>query len=542
MEGALKNPIQSHRQPFFESHIKTLQSGDISSSHAKAIGDSGGGDIAAQQAEWYRQAADFVKAVENGYQMTPEEQQRYPEMLTEMNWIYNQLWDGANRAPSSNGPPMVGGEDQDPITNEFGGELGPDGNFTYDMVQTNIGFTGKDTRNDVFGTQNTLSFDQPSAKASFEMTMDHGVQVLKVIVTTSKGKAVYYYDAHTSPEFALTVSMADPTKVSGLENLPADLKSKIKVEKFDPNKKPEEDDAQSTATGQPVEGKENEWYYKAEDINQTIDFHPKAGENETHYVVGNSTISLDLDASADVTGGSFNVNGSTYDYKIVVTNADKSTDTFYVKKPFNTHINAVEGTVSFDGTPADGTTVPDEFSENITLNVGDGVSGGNGGPDSVDAQQIIDDFISTAGLDNEDQLIAAFQAAGYTDFEKIDDVKKAIEKGDFPPKDPDQKLINLLASLDTDLKDAIEDVTKTATDNAGKDDLDSKVQEKMQDALDRLQELLQKLYPKSIVEVSNVTGPTFGSVAVGTLTIKNADGTSYSHQATLDPSSGDLII
>lgn len=322
---------------------------------------------------WLEGAAAYYNAVQSGEIERPDPN-TWNEFLNQRQWAQSQAY---GTTGTDWGDPMMdtGGDyysDQGPSqeaqVNAYGGEQGPKGSWNYDMIETNLGFTGDGSRNDIYGTQNTQNFEQPSAQVSFEITTDHGVQVLKQIVTTAKGTAVYFYDNYASPDFALAVNMADPTKVTGLDSLPADLQAKLKVEKYDPNKKPEEVINQSSVTGKAVEGEENAFYYEAETADQTIDFRLKAGENETHYTVGNSNISFPVSSTADVSEGPFEVNGSTYDFKTVVTHADGSTDTIYTKKPFTVNVNTVESYTTFDGVVPEDRKVPEAFEETFTLN------------------------------------------------------------------------------------------------------------------------------------------------------------------------------
>lgn len=339
--------------------------------HSKSLGGN------SELADWLDQAGAYYKSVMSGETKKPDPQ-AWGEFLNEMSWAKSQAYGAGNTF----GDPMSSDGMDAPAqssTNDFGGELGPQGNWTYDLTKTDIPFTGDKSRNDIFGSDNTVNLEQPSAKTSFEMTQDQGVPVLKVVVTTAKGSAVYYYDNYASPDFKLGVNMADISKVSGLDTLPADLKAKITLAKFDPSKKSTIVAPQSNVSGTPVDGEKNAFYYEVESADQTIDFHPKAGENETHYAVGNSTISLPVSSKAAVTSGAFKVNGDTYDFKVVVKHKDGSTDTFYTKKPFTNHINAVQGYVTFDGVaPTDG-AVPDTYKDVFSLNG----SGSTSGTDST---------------------------------------------------------------------------------------------------------------------------------------------------------------
>lgn len=350
--------IQSLSRPDYS--FKAYHAAQPASTHSKALGSN------PALLGWLEDARTYYNDVMSGVNPMPDSA-AWNEFLNQKQWAEMTAFGGSGGDDLGLDMGYDPEEDQGPTINGYDGVRGPNG-WNYDTVQTHIGFTGDNTRNDVYGTDNTLSFDQPSAKNSFEITTDHGVQVLKVVTTTSTGTMVTYYDSWESADFKLNVLMADESKVSGLDSLPEELRNKIEVEKFDPNKKPEEVIQQSSLSGQAVEGEENAYYYEVESVDQSVDFRLKAGDNETHYVVGNSNISLPVSSHADVSEGPFEVNGDSYDYKIEVTHKDGSTDTIYTKKPFTVNVNAVEGYTTFNGAAVADDTVPESFQEIFTLN------------------------------------------------------------------------------------------------------------------------------------------------------------------------------
>jgi len=481
-------------------------------------------------AQWLEEANAYYNAVQSGQIKIPAEQQAaYVEFLNQRQWAMGSMYGGNAGAW---GDPGMGGAAPQQQVNPYGGELGPDGNWNYDVVSTKLGFTGDNSRNDIFGTDNQINLDQPSAKVVCEETMDKGVSVLKVTVTTSKGTAVYFYENYQDPSFKLAISVPNLDNVTGEEN----FAGKIEAKKFDPTQANKPDSPQSTMVGEPVEGQENSFYYEVESVDQTVDFHPKGGEvDESHYVYGNSTISTPVSSTVHVSKGAFpGPNGESYGYKVEVTHKDGKKDTYFLKDAFSCHINALNVTWDVDGVAGNDTVdagkVPDAVKEIFTTSTGktDEAAG------SSDAQAIIDGFMQTSGLNNEDQLIAAFKAAGYS-YDTVEDIKEAIDKAEFPPKTPDSKLVNLLVSLDEGLQDAIKETFDTVNQYAGKPEYDSKVKPKMQKAMDRLEELLKELYPKSIVDMGEATGQQGFRAAGGSFTIKNSDGTSSTHQIYMDP-------
>jgi hypothetical protein len=327
-------------------------------------------------------AKAYYDAVMSG-QMQPDSQQAWSEFVSEYQWANGQLFGqgGGNWDPNAQGAGGPGGNGgpQAGQTNEFGGEMGPDGNYIYDTPggKTQIGFTGDQTRNDIYGDDNQLILDMPSAKVTYEETQDHGQPVLKVIVTTSHGTAAYYYSDYKSPGFKLDIQTLHPdTQVTG------PTITGVTSEKYDPVKASQPPTPQSSVEGSPVDGEPTSTYYEAASIDQTIDFHPTAsgsGTSETHYVVGNSTISLPISSTADVENkGPYKVGeGGPFDYKVTVTHKDGSTDIIYFKKPFTSAINGVEGSITFNGTAPTGSTVPSGF-DGITLNTGGASTGATG--------------------------------------------------------------------------------------------------------------------------------------------------------------------
>jgi len=303
-------------------------------SNSKALG--GQADPALVQ--WFQDALAYKNAVEAG-QATPPDPVAYQEFLKQIDWAKQQLF--SNTAGSGNNwDPMAGesgGEPQPGAGNDFGGELGPDGNWSYDHVSTHIGFTGDNTRNDVFGTDNTLNLDMPSAKVTCETTTDQGVEVLKVTVTTAQGTAVYYYDNFRDPDFKLKINVPNEEQVTGAES----FADSIEVAKF------ETSDPDAPAEGpEPSSNKEDNWYVYDGRVGEQMEFNPTAGEDEIHEVYGDLGINTLTSDHVNLTKG---IPGDAKGFKIVVKHEDGSTDTFYVHEGFHMNINAVPQNVSFDG-------------------------------------------------------------------------------------------------------------------------------------------------------------------------------------------------
>lgn len=347
---------------------------------------------------WWEQANEYYTDVKNGKAEKPSEPE-WQEFLNQMNWADQTLH------PYGGNPDAAYMDDegnygdygnQGPVINEFGGKEGPNkGSFNYDMVSTHIGFTGDNTRNDIFGTDNSIDLDTPSAQVTTEITQDHGVSVLKVIVKTSDGTAVYYYDDYTNPDFKLDINIPNINKVTGLTGLPAELQAKIHAKKFDPNAKPEEQVPESSVPGKPVDGQPNTYYYEGT-AGQVIDFTPVgSGPNGVTKI-------FDIDSDANISlknGDHVNVTlapaGSDYDFDMTITHKDGSKHVIHMNKPFKTNLNATKEFVTFDlnnDGVADGEAgkVPTELKDYLTLNsTGEAEEGaplteGDTAPDSVE--------------------------------------------------------------------------------------------------------------------------------------------------------------
>jgi hypothetical protein len=355
MTDISNNPrIGQTTTPQYIEHGKSYGTGKPAAK-AEGTGDQGGGDLRS----WYNDAKTFFDSVQNGtHQLTPEEQQGWQEFCQEYQWANGQLfgqggggWDpnaqGAG-GPGGNGGPQGG-------TNEFGGEMGPDGNYMYDTPggKTQIGFTGDNTRNDIYGDDNQLILDMPSAKVTYEETQDHGQPVLKVIVTTSHGTAAYYYSDYKSPNFKLDIQTLDPSKITG------PTITGVSTHTYDPVKASQPPTPQSDIQGSPTTDSAGKpaTYYEATAADKPITFTPQAsgaGTSETHYVYGNSIIAIPLSSTANVqNAGPYEANaeGGPYDNKITVTHKDGSTDIFYTKKPpWGATINGVGDNISVGGT------------------------------------------------------------------------------------------------------------------------------------------------------------------------------------------------
>lgn len=448
-------------------------------------------------AGWIEEAKAYIREVQSG-QTRVDDPAAYQELVTQqLPWAMSQA-----QQSGWGDPGMVGGDygqQQGPQVNDFGGEMGPDGTFNYDIMKTEIGFTGDGTRNDVYGTDNTLNLEQPSAHASFEMTQDKGVDVLKVVVTTSKGTAVYYYDAHDSADFLLNANIADPSKVSGLESLPAELQNKIHVEKFDPEKKDAAASQDSSVPGTYNETT-HEWEYEAESADETISFMAEPGENQVHKVWGNADISVKPSDTVAITPA-LNAKAADADPNndeifVIVTHRDGTKDTYKCQPGFNCTVHAQGFQTAFGGGKV-GDPPPDgwKWGDRVSINGGAESVGTN--ESSSAARAMVDGLLSLAGK-SEAQLLNALKSAGYTEFNTIDDLLEAVKNKTFPGEKPTGRLLTALSILDPTLSKEV-----IASQSGDIRDADGTKKTHTVAAMNRLMEFLTVLYPDSNISLAH---------------------------------------
>lgn len=449
-----------------------------------------GGDPALSS--WLQNATEYYNSVMSGETPKPSSQE-WNQFLQWIQWAKgNAMSQGTNWDPSTqNGQQLSNAASQ---INDFGGEQGPNGNYNYDMVQTKLGFTGDNTRNDIFGTENEINLDQPSAKVTCEQTMDHGVDVLKVVVTTSKGSAVYYYDNYQDPNFKLNIHVANPNNVTGEEN----FSGKIAVAKYDPQANAsDQGDPESSIPG--VKNEKGELEYEGT-MGETIDFHPKAGEKgqtQVHRVWGDSTIST-------LASDHVLVQHSGDKTTVTVKHKNGSQDTFISEKGFKITLNAKADFVTFEA-QKEGDPMPEGFKKTLVFNDGTETpeTQGNSSQEGIDG--LLDASKSTL-----QKLQGALKGTKYA-FKSVDALQKAIDKGTFPPAKPDMDLVKVLIAFDDDLYNDYQDWKIVA---AGSDL--KKQQAASESFMERLSTLLGKTYPNDIVhaEAWDAKTPFSGSFSV----------------------------
>jgi len=314
---------------------------------------------------WYEQATVYYSAVLQGSEHP--DPQAWQGFLQELQWAADQLHVNQQfDTPQNQGSPAPAAAQPDP----FGGVPGTMGNTVYNQGDDiHVGFVGNGNY-DVWTKNFTLDVAPRSAKVTVEDTTDSRTQppeaVVKITVQDPATGTTATYFVHDAADTNVTINT--PGEASQVTN--ASVNPNVKIGKF---QKDATTESQSSVPGEPVTGETNAWSYEAETVDQTLEFTPKAGENETHYVVGNSDISVPVSSKVQV-GSS---DKADYDYKVTVTHKDGSTDTYYVRKEFTTNINAVKDYVTFDGAGEAG-EVPTDLDKIFTVN------GGGGTTDSAD--------------------------------------------------------------------------------------------------------------------------------------------------------------
>ncbi len=349
---------------------------------AKAL-ESGSSDLQKQQADWYAQAyAYYNNAVTSGDAQRPSDAE-WNDFLNQMNWVYEQLYGGYQGAAPMSGEAPWGDEDTGPSVNEFGGTMGPDGNWVYDTPETEITYQPDGMRHDVYGYTNTLNVPSASAKVTYEITND-GLQppsqVLKVIVKSAQGESVYYYHNYADPDFKLNINVPKATQVSGA--LPDDIMNKIKVGKYT---------AQGSAgdgseAGVPADHVSDDGtnIYVGNGPDDTIDFGPASdGSDSVNDVQANSNHTFKNDDQVTVEQAP---KGSDYDYILTVEHSDGSKDVYHLHKEYNTQLNGIPEHITFiipgkngktseahpmiigEGTDKEVMIVPQPFTDDFSVN------------------------------------------------------------------------------------------------------------------------------------------------------------------------------
>jgi anti-sigma28 factor (negative regulator of flagellin synthesis) len=479
--------------------------------------ETGGAPAGAQQnpalVAWFEQANAYYNAVMAGDPSTPKPTEaEWNDFMGQLQWAQQQLgYGGAGGTLGMAGGQM--GQPQGPQSNQFGGMSGTMDNWVYTNAEAEIGFTGNGTH-DIWSNDVTINVAPVSGQVSISQTTDTRFQpnesVYKVVVTdpATGTEAVYFLHDFNPPEDKLNINTVEEGQVTGGEAIAA---GGYEWGEFkaggasDPNAKPD-------ASIEGVEQTDGSLLYEPEFAGETVNFwaNPNgadATEPQVHTVYADANISVKPSDEVVVTK-----NGDVV--VVTVTHSDGSTDVYNIQKGYNVNINQKAEYVTVGGT-AGTEGIPDDFADRVTLN---GVTETTEGEGGVDADKMVADLCELAGI-SEEQLLSAINSDGYFypetgdgwRFDSVEDLKKAIEDGEFPPKtlkNPDDDMemqnsdlymmLNLIARIDPEIKDELEK-GPTETDY-------NKIN-------DRLVEYFQAFYPTSIVS-NDGEGPAQGYISI----------------------------
>jgi len=484
--------------------IKGLQSPPNYSPTTKSLTTPGSSSAANPAlASWYEQAYAYYNAVMSGDPSTPKpDPASWNSFMEQMQWASTQLGYGQGGPTTIGGMPPAGpagaGGAAPGQSNQFGGVYGPQGSWTYTDEKAEIGFTGDGTH-DIWSNDITIDVAPTSAKVVIDNAVDNRgtppENVTKITVTDPATGTQAVYFVHNYDPTKDKIKINTPDSASQVTNNTGDTTS-ITTGKFTSGGKGatgSKPDASIDGVTQP------DGTILYDNPNATTDFFANPGDNQTSIVASDANINVmsGFDKVAVSKPGTDGV------VTVVVTHQDGSTDTYKVQDGFKVNVNVKPvQNITFDSHP--GTEgVPSDMSDRITLNGGTGTDTTTTGATSPDT--LVSGLLTATGR-TEPQLINALKAAGYS-YNTIDDLKKAIKDGHFPPNPPDGHIVDFLRRLDGNLATDCTDLT--ALLGAG-DDKKSEKKSKTQLVQDTLVTLLQSLYPDSIVNGGPIADANFG--------------------------------
>lgn len=382
---------KNHFNPDY-SNTKALTSRTAKALGGAVNGGGSGGDVGL----WMETNRYIYDGIMNGASdLSPADQQQFMQWWS---WSASQL-----TAASSGFDPLAGGLVNDsgtPNGGAFipeGAQPGPNGNIVFRTGTACTTYAPTDMPVDVLSDEFTLNVDVKVQDIVVEKTTDTRlnppVEAIKITVKdpySTPAETVYFVHEMDAKININTVGGEGVT-------VPADM-ANVTVGTY--SSEAAADCTQASIEGQPVvdgDGKtvENAKYYEVEMAGDTIDFRALPGgadTNEDHYVYGGANISVPVSSKVDVQGADApytGADGKEYDFKVVVTHKDGSTDTFFlVDEPeFQHNINALSGNTTFDNVALTDGDVPEGFG-NLTVN-GD-VSSGTANADYPEDTQPVD--------------------------------------------------------------------------------------------------------------------------------------------------------
>ncbi|MFO1462298.1 MAG: hypothetical protein U1F66_00830 [bacterium] len=453
-----------------------------------------------QLVQWYEQAYAYYNAVLSGSEAKPDPA-KWQDFLNQMQWAASQLgyggqpgWDPlqGGSAPGAQGG-MPGGQLQLPE----GAARGPMGNIVWNSERADITCNGGHEVNDIWSNEVNLNIPSLSAKVTAELTQDTRLQppedVLKIIVRDPATQAETVYFVHDYQDAKIKINAPTQKQVTdNTDSAGVDLVTWGEYKATDPKDPHAKPDASIPGKVQD----DGSIVYEPEFSGGTIDFWANPGENQKHVVYSDANISVKPSDEVTVHKQSNGV------IEIVVKHKDQSTDTYLVQKGYKVNVNCNAEYVTFAGKP--GTEgVPEELRDRVTLNGGEETDPAKGGASSG---EIVDSLLEATGR-TEAQLLSALKSAKYP-YKSVSDLKKAIEKGEFPGT-PNDQLIDFLRILDPDLNKQAKSLSDLIpTGNT------SKIKSARDAVQKRLADLVQALMPNAIVSTTTPKNAIGGGLVI----------------------------
>ncbi len=497
------------------SGIKSLQYAP-SAPETKGLVQPGAGTTTQDPAlvQWFEQANAYYSAVMAGDPDTPKpSEMEWNDFMSQLQWAQTTLYGGGGMGMGGPLGPMAGGygAPQGPQSNQFGGMSGTMDNWVYTEATAKIGFTGNGTH-DIWSNDVTIDVAPVSGHVTVEQTNDTrstpAESVVKITVTDPATGTEAVYFVHDFDPAKDTIKINTPEE-SQLTNNAAFADGVIEWGEFkaggatDASAKPD-----ASIEGEEIS--ENNFRYEPEFAGETVNFWANPNEpgvTQTNTIFADANISVKPSDEVNVTGP--DASGVV---TVTVTHSkgtdQESTDVYNVQKGYNVNINQKIEYISENGTAIgeDGIDA-DALKERVTINGATEDTATEGG---VDADAIVTSMME--GSDRtEGQLLSALDAAGYN-YDSIEDLKAAITAEEFPPKledlnaDEMKKLWEFFKVLDGDLKESIDEIYAV--------DDETKQQKSIKDANERFVELLQSIYPNSIVSVETPSSAWQGSFSI----------------------------
>ncbi|MCC6274203.1 MAG: hypothetical protein IT572_12135 [Deltaproteobacteria bacterium] len=416
---------------------------------------------------WYEQAYAYYNAVMAGDPNTPKPSaEAWNNFIQQMQWAAGQLgygqpqaWDPMPRGAMAQAQPQ--------LSVPAGANVGVMDNIVWTEAKADILFDGQHPTHDIWSNEVSIKVPSLSAQVTSELTTDTRLnpheEVMKIVVRDSATGQESVYFVHDYEDATIKIQSPQEGQLEDLSNL-------VAWEKFDAAAK--RDTSRPEASLEGVVQPDGSIVYEPEFSGETVDFFAQGGEDQQHIVYADANISVRPSDEVEIHQGKDSM------ILVMVKHRDGSIDYYEVQKGYKVNINANSEYVSILGKNT--AEVPESLAERVTIN-GDTSQVGEASSDSdIDADKIIEDFISATGLNNETQLMNALKSAKY-DFDNIEAFKKALKDGSFPGK-LDAKFGEFLFTLDKEIQNAW---NKSGVDGAG--------------VTKRMVELLQILMPNEIV-------------------------------------------